>query len=112
MSVITTNQGQLSRADFDRVRNVICRHCGIDLHEGKQALVTSRLSKRVREGGYRSFTEYIDLVLPEQGQREFHLLVDAISTNLTSVFRENKHFDFFTQKHLPNILARNAAVVN
>ena len=40
-----------SRADFDRVRELIYKHAGISLHDGKHAMVYSRLSRRLRETG-------------------------------------------------------------
>jgi chemotaxis protein methyltransferase CheR len=48
-----------SRADFDRVRQLIYRHAGISLHEGKHAMVYSRLSRRLRDTGHRSFANYL-----------------------------------------------------
>ena len=48
----------LSRADFDRIRRLILEHAGISLHAGKQAMVYSRLSRRLRETGHRSFAGY------------------------------------------------------
>ncbi|MDE3246980.1 MAG: chemotaxis protein CheR, partial [Acidobacteriota bacterium] len=48
-----------SKADFDRVRQLIYKHAGISLHDGKQAMVYSRLSRRLRETGHRSFGAYL-----------------------------------------------------
>ena len=44
-----------SKADFDRVRELIYKHAGISLHDGKHAMVYIRLSRRLRETGQRSF---------------------------------------------------------
>ena len=66
----------------------------------------SRLIKLVRNGDFESFSEYIDFVLSDQGQQHFHVLVDAISTNVTSFFREKEHFDFITHKQLSNLQQR------
>ena len=44
-------------ADFERVRELIYQRAGISLHAGKQAMVYSRLSRRLRETGHRSFAE-------------------------------------------------------
>ena len=48
-----------SKADFDRVRELIYKHAGISLHEGKHAMVYSRLSRRLRETGHKSFGSYL-----------------------------------------------------
>ena len=44
-------------ADFERVRQLIYQRAGISLHAGKQAMVYSRLSRRLRETGHRGFAE-------------------------------------------------------
>src|SRR5207245_6509184 len=46
-------------ADFERVRQLIYERAGISLHAGKQAMVYSRLSRRLRETGYKSFSSYL-----------------------------------------------------
>lgn len=46
-------------ADFDRVQNMIYKRAGISLHNGKHAMVYSRLSRRLRETGYKSFRDYL-----------------------------------------------------
>ena len=48
-----------SPADFERVRTLIYQRAGISLHAGKQAMVYSRLSRRLRETGHRSFGSYL-----------------------------------------------------
>ncbi len=48
-----------SAQDFERVRRLIYDHAGISLHASKQAMVYSRLSRRLRETGHRTFAEYL-----------------------------------------------------
>ena len=84
-----------SRADFDRVRQLIYQHAGISLHEGKHAMVYSRLSRRLRETGHRSFASYLQWlegVSGPQGEQEWQEFVNCLTTNLTSFFREEHHF--------------------
>src|SRR3989442_15167368 len=83
------------QADFDRVRQLIYQRAGISLHAGKQAMVYSRLSRRLRETGHRSFASYLQWL--EQpggaaGNGEWQEVVDCLTPNLTSVFREEHHF--------------------
>ncbi|WP_180683530.1 CheR family methyltransferase [Tepidicella baoligensis] len=79
-------------ADFHRIKELIYRHAGISLHEGKQAMVYSRIARRLRETGHQSFREYLDW-LERQGEGdEWQEFVNALTTNLTSFFRENHHF--------------------
>ena len=82
-------------ADFERTRKLIYQHAGINLHAGKQAMVYSRLSRRLRELGYRSANDYLQwlegLCGPEAA-REWQEFVNCLTTNLTSFFREDHHF--------------------
>jgi len=84
-----------SRADFDRVRQLIYQHAGISLHDGKHAMVYSRLSRRLRDTGHRSFGEYLqwlEQASGPQGEQEWQEFVNCLTTNLTSFFREEHHF--------------------
>lgn len=82
-----------STADFDRVRKLIYQHAGISLHAGKQAMVYSRLSRRLRETGQRSFAVYLQsLEGTPASAPEWQEFVNCLTTNLTSFFREEHHF--------------------
>jgi chemotaxis protein methyltransferase CheR len=81
-----------SGEDFTRVRGLIAAYAGISLHERKQNMVYNRLSRRLRATGLRSFREYLDSV-EAQGSEERERFVNALTTNLTSFFREPHHFD-------------------
>jgi chemotaxis protein methyltransferase CheR len=82
--------------DFDRVRALIYTRAGISLHAGKQAMVYSRLSRRLRETGHRSFGSYLEWLEAASGAQadeEWQEFVNCLTTNLTSFFREAHHFD-------------------
>ena len=81
-------------ADFDRVQSMIYKRAGISLHDGKHAMVYSRLSRRLRETGYQSFHDYLGW-LESADVPEWQEFVNALTTNLTSFFRENHHFEVF-----------------
>ncbi|MEI8158647.1 MAG: CheR family methyltransferase [Burkholderiales bacterium] len=81
-------------ADFDRVQSMIYKRAGISLHDGKHAMVYSRLSRRLRETGHQSFRDYLGW-LESADIPEWQEFVNALTTNLTSFFRENHHFDVF-----------------
>jgi len=89
---------EFEAADFRRVRKLIHRHAGIALADSKQQLVYSRLSRRLRALGLRSFREYLDAL--EAGRLEdWQEFVNALTTNLTSFFRESHHFPILA-RHL------------
>lgn len=81
-----------TRADFERIRQMIYRRAGISLHEGKQAMVYSRVSRRLRETGHDSFRSYLDWLESSGDAQEWQEFVNALTTNLTSFFRESHHF--------------------
>jgi chemotaxis protein methyltransferase CheR len=81
--------------DFQRVRTLIHQRAGISLHEGKQAMVYSRLSRRLRDTGHRSFQSYLSWLQGATGSSadgEWQEFVNCLTTNLTSFFREDHHF--------------------
>ena len=81
-------------ADFDRVQSMIYKRAGISLHDGKHAMVYSRLSRRLRETGHDSFRDYLGW-LESADSPEWQEFVNALTTNLTSFFREHHHFEIF-----------------
>ena len=83
-----------TNADFDRVQAMIYKRAGISLHDGKHAMVYSRLSRRLRETGHQSFREYLGW-LESSESPEWQEFVNALTTNLTSFFREQHHFEIF-----------------
>jgi chemotaxis protein methyltransferase CheR len=88
------------------IRGLVYDHCGINLHDGKKELVRARLAKRLRVGGFATFPEYMKHVFADKTGKEFSILIDALSTNLTSFFREMQHFEFLRQEFLPLLLER------
>ena len=89
-----------TEADFGRVQALIYQRAGISLHDGKHAMVYSRLARRLRETGHSSFREYL-VSLDDQDAPEWQEFVNALTTNLTSFFRESHHFDILSA-HLKN----------
>lgn len=96
----------LGTDEFNRVRKMLHSYCGINLHEGKEALVRARLMKRVRKLGFGSFWEYLDYIDADETGGEFLSLVDVLTTNKTSFFREKQHFDYLVENVIPNMDGR------
>ena len=103
------NDFQLSQAEFDRIRVLVREHTGIALSESKRQLVYGRLARRLRALKLGSFSDYI--VLLEKGEpAELEEFTNAVTTNLTSFFREPHHFEFLAQQMLPEALKRNTGL--
>ncbi|ODS91026.1 MAG: chemotaxis protein CheR [Comamonas sp. SCN 65-56] len=84
-----------TNADFSRVQKLIYQRAGISLHDGKHAMVYSRLSRRLRDTGHTSFEEYLGWLESQDGP-EWQEFINALTTNLTAFFREQHHFDSLT----------------
>lgn len=86
----------LSDRDFRRIVKKIYSEAGIVLGEQKRDMVIRRLSKRVRACQLSGFDRYMDKV--ESGDKvELEQFRNALTTNLTSFFREAHHFDRLKQ---------------
>ena len=93
--LVADQEFSFSASDFDRVRELIYQRAGISLHAGKQAMVYSRLSRRLRETSHRSFTAYLQWLQANagaSGEAEWQEFVNCLTTNLTAFFREDHHF--------------------
>jgi chemotaxis protein methyltransferase CheR len=99
-SITADAELSFSGADFERVRQLIYQRAGISLHAGKQAMVYSRLSRRLRETGHRSFGDYLqwlERATGAQADSEWQEFVNCLTTNLTAFFREEHHFHALVQ---------------
>jgi chemotaxis protein methyltransferase CheR len=93
-----------SNGDFQRVQKLIYQRAGISLHDGKRAMVYSRLSRRLRETGDRSFSAYLDgleRATGAAGDAEWQEFINCLTTNLTSFFREEHHFHALAEALVP-----------
>jgi len=107
-SAAAEREFHLSDREFDEIRKLVREHTGISLAESKRELVYSRLVRRLRRLSLRTFEDYIALL--GQGEAaELEEFTNAITTNLTSFFREGHHFEFLTETVFPALEKRNAA---
>ncbi|HCN87779.1 MAG TPA: chemotaxis protein CheR [Oxalobacteraceae bacterium] len=90
--------------DFERVRAMIYRRAGIALAESKQEMVYSRLARRLRATGLTSFAAYLDTLDREEIGQEWEAFTNALTTNLTSFFREEHHFPILAE-HIKKVKA-------
>lgn len=97
LTALQAKRFALSDADFCSIREKVYDLSGILLGDHKFDLVYSRLTKRLRALGLTDFRSYLELVDSPGGEVELELMLNALTTNLTSFFREAHHFD-----HLKN----------
>jgi chemotaxis protein methyltransferase CheR len=91
--------------DLAIIVRLVYEQSGITLHEGKRALVSARLQKRLRHTGVSTFRDYVKLL--QAGGDELTAMLDAITTNHTSFFREPQHFEYLEQVILPALRDRS-----
>ncbi|HEX8788063.1 MAG TPA: CheR family methyltransferase [Telluria sp.] len=89
-----------TRSDFERVRALIYRQAGISLADSKQEMVYSRLARRLRATGLASFATYLDDLEAGRLPDEWESFTNALTTNLTSFFREAHHFPLLAEHAL------------
>lgn len=94
-----------SKQDFDLLRQLVNKYTGISLSDHKQEMLYSRLSRRLRALKLDSFASYYKLLLSDDND-ELLQFINAVTTNLTSFFRESHHFDLLSQVMLPRLLIK------
>jgi len=93
----TVKEFEFTTQDFDRVRSLIYQRAGIALAESKQEMVYSRLARRLRAAGIVSFATYLNNLESEANSSEWEAFTNALTTNLTSFFRESHHFPILAE---------------
>ena len=81
---------------FNKFREIVYTNSGISLNDTKEAMVSARISKRMRVLGFTSHQQYLQFLLKEASGNEITHFLDVISTNVTSFFREPSHFAFLS----------------
>lgn len=84
--------------DFRFLSRLANAHTGIVLTEQKRDMVYGRLVRRLRALGLESFHAYCKFLESDEGQSEIDHLINAITTNLTSFFRESHHFAHLSEQ--------------
>ena len=116
MAAITADAPAAGQADefafsdghFDLLRRLVSKLAGIELGDSKRQLVYGRIARRIRTLELPGFDAYCDLVTRADGV-EIESFLNAITTNLTSFFREDHHFEFLARTALPQLQRANAA---
>jgi chemotaxis protein methyltransferase CheR len=90
---------QFTDGDFQALRSMVKEMTGINLAESKRELVYGRVSRRLRALGMSSFAAYRELLKSGDGS-ELVAFCNALTTNLTSFFRESHHFDYLRDQFL------------
>jgi chemotaxis protein methyltransferase CheR len=104
-----TREFSYTRSDFDKLRELIHGHAGINLNDTKHEMVYSRLARRLRALRLDSFSGYIE-VLADKDHPEWEHFVNALTTNQTAFFREAHHFPILAE-HLRDLRSGGRATL-
>ena len=98
-------RAELTDAQFHKIADFIQTNVGIKMPDQKKIMVQSRLYSRLKELGITNFDDYINYAFQKtaKGDEEIALMINVITTNLTSFFRESQHFDYMKSTALPEV---------
>ncbi len=97
---------KLSDEEFNYVCNYVYEKSGIVLGTSKREMLYRRFTRIVRDRKLDSFSSYCQ-ILKANPDKEQTYFINAVTTNLTSFFREQHHFDYLTQTELPKLLKKS-----
>lgn len=97
---------RLNARQFEKFRDFIYERSGIRFDERKVTLLSNRIRRRLRTGGFATFDDYFRYLKSAEGDQELIGLLDAVTTNETFFFRTEKHFDWLRTEFLADRIAR------
>ena len=95
--------------DFNFLSELAVKTAGINLTTDKRELVYGRVSKRLRILDIDNFKDYCKLLKKKNSEESLHF-INSITTNVTSFFRENHHFEYLANNVIPDIIKSNAGL--
>lgn len=101
MGAVARTQEEIGAKEFDQIRRILKERTGIAIGDDKQILVRSRIQKRLRALRLSTFAEYVQYLELHGSKGELDNMVDVLTTNLTSFFRETRHFDHMREHLIP-----------
>ena len=102
----TQREFPMTNGDFELIKDLAYKETGINLSDHKKNMIYGRLVRRLRKLELKNFSQYCDLI-NQPGSHEMVDFINSITTNLTSFFRENHHFEFLHDTVLPQLMRSN-----
>jgi len=101
-----TREFPLTEDNFLYLSRLATEKTGIVFGDGKVEMVYTRLCRRLRQLGLASFDEYIRLLKQDSSGEEISVLVNSLTTNLTTFYRSKEHFSHLKDTILPEAAER------
>lgn len=95
----------LSDGQFEAIRRFALQNAGISIADHKKTMVARRILRRVKALSLETFEAYFDFLQGPAGRSEIQPLINVLTTNKTSFFRESHHFEHLTDVAIPHLLA-------
>jgi len=100
---------QLTEAELKLLQNLVYQECGMHFDERRAHFLQDRLHRRLRECKLDSFYSYYRLLISREGKQELALLLENLTVNETSFFRNKAQLDLFHRYILDDLLHRKQA---
>ncbi|MCP4581285.1 MAG: protein-glutamate O-methyltransferase CheR [candidate division Zixibacteria bacterium] len=112
VSAVSTSDPELNRDDFIVFRDFIHEKSGMYFPETKMYLIKNRLANRIKELGIKNYKDYFYMVKYDSGMKEFNVLMNLLTTNETSFFRNVPQLQAFSDEVLHMVIAEKKKVAN
>ena len=89
-----TEPDHITDHEFGLFQRLIYKIAGISLSDAKKILLVGRLSRRLKQYEFATFTQYYRMLVSGEYPEEVQTMVDLLTTNETYFFREPMHFEF------------------
>ena len=107
---ILSSNHDMTNDEFKLFKLLVCNESGIDLKPGKKAFLQNRIMQRMMAKGIKSYYSYYKLITGNgKDEDELLALLDSLTINETSFFRNKPQLDLFHRYVLPEILSRKRA---
>src|SRR6186713_1158473 len=94
----------LGDKEFQLIQKLLKERSGIDMGAGKRMLAYGRLARRMRALKLSKFADYLELI-DDPASDESGKFLNALTTNVTELFREEHHFELLAQRVVPEMLS-------
>ena len=109
MATTPSLQIQLTEAELKLLQTLIYQECGMYFDERRAHFLQDRLTRRLRECRLDSFYGYYRLLISDEGKAELALLLENLTVNETSFFRNKAQLDLFHRYILDDLLHHKQA---
>src|SRR5262249_6452591 len=97
---------QLTEAELKLLQALVYQECGMHFDERRSHFLQDRLQRRLKECQLDSFYSYYRLLISQQGKEELAKLLENLTVNETSFFRNKAQLDLFQRDALEEVLQR------